>query len=88
MALLLVTMFALLLTLVASDWALASFHDADGAVIVAVTAAVAGRLLPMLLGLIMIIISLRFPQKMAPNDDNFSRKNDAIIAIIAIIVIS
>jgi hypothetical protein len=43
MALLLVTMFALLLILVASDWAVAPFRDANGAAVVAGLAAVAGR---------------------------------------------
>ncbi len=32
----------------------------------------------------MIIISLRFREQMTPNDNRFSRKNDAIIAIIVI----
>jgi hypothetical protein len=36
------------------------------------------------IGLIMIIVSLHFCEKMAPNDDNFSRKNYAIIVIIII----
>jgi hypothetical protein len=36
------------------------------------------------IGLIMIIILLRFSQKMTPNNNRFSRKNDSIIAIIVI----
>ncbi len=36
------------------------------------------------IGLIMIIISLRFSRKKAPNDNHFSRKNYVIIAIIVI----
>ncbi len=36
-------------------------------------------------GLIMLTISLRFSRKMALNDYRFSRKKDAIIAIIVIL---